>query len=69
MAKNEEAYGEGDSIGAAVIDAHQKLHRSAGSDNPPGVDKEQLKSRVTEFGAETNGETGVILAWAKVKRV
>lgn len=61
--KRDEAYGEGDSIGAAVIDAHQKLPRSAEAEN------EQIKSRVTEFGAETNGETGVILAWAKVQRI
>ena len=58
----QEAYGEGDSVAAAVIDAHQQLPRSGETD-------EQIKSEVVGFGAETNGASGVIKAWARVKRV
>ena len=63
MPSEPEAYGEGDSIGAAVIDAHQKLPRD------PSKADEQIKSRVVEFGAETNGLSGVIMAWATVRKV
>ena len=62
MPSQAEAYGEGDSIGAAVIDAHQKLPRD------PSKPNEQIKSRVVEFGAETNGQSGVIMAWATVRQ-
>ena len=63
MATQQEAYGEGDSVAAAVLDAHQQLPRSTDKAD------EQVKSEVVSFGAETNGLSGVIKAWAKVRRV
>lgn len=58
----QKANGFGDSVGAAVLDAHQQLSASGAAD-------EHIRSEVVAFGAETNGPSGVIRAWATVKRV
>lgn len=60
--KQEQADGFGDSVGAAVLDAHQQLAASGAAD-------QHIRSEVVAFGAETNGSSGVIRAWATVKRV